>query len=281
MNILIPTDFSNLSVNALKAAIRIAEKTEKHQITVVHLYEAPYSSNISFMGDNTSRIYLDMEKNKKIISALKTKMQTFLKIKGIEKLNVKSLIIKDVAIEKITKLSKIGKHDLIIMSSRGASGVQKYFLGSNTQKVLRTSKIPVLVVKNKFNLSRKPKTVFVSDFKEKEAKYFKKLKPILKALNVNLRLLKIITPINFESSMNTEYQLNQFGKVYDLENAKKVFYNHTSVEGGVRAYCQFHNIELITMLTHGRTGLNQLVFGSVTEDMTKGLNTPVLSLKID
>ncbi len=37
--------------------------------------------------------------------------------------------------------------DLIVMGSQGASGLQEMFIGSNTEKVVRRSNVPVLVIK--------------------------------------------------------------------------------------------------------------------------------------
>src|SRR5690606_5889031 len=66
--------------------------------------------------------------------------------------------------EEIINTAKELEADLIVMGSRGANGIKGFLLGSNTEKVVRTSEIPVLVIKSEIK-SFNPKTiVFASDF---------------------------------------------------------------------------------------------------------------------
>jgi nucleotide-binding universal stress UspA family protein len=64
-------------------------------------------------------------------------------------LKVSEIIQFEKAFEGILAVSKTNNIDLIVMGSHGSGGFQEMFIGSNTEKVVRNSDVPVLVIKNK------------------------------------------------------------------------------------------------------------------------------------
>ncbi len=65
---------------------------------------------------------------------------------------------------ELLKSAEAHNADLIVMGSHGASGFQEMFIGSNTEKVVRNSDVPVLVVKREEPEFKADKFVFASDF---------------------------------------------------------------------------------------------------------------------
>ena len=69
--------------------------------------------------------------------------------------------------------------DLMIMGSHGSSGITRWFIGSTTQKVVRTSNVPVLVIRQSTPFSSIKEVVFVSGFEKRVMRSFKKVLDLL------------------------------------------------------------------------------------------------------
>jgi nucleotide-binding universal stress UspA family protein len=64
----------------------------------------------------------------------------------------------------------------------------------------------------------------------------------------------------------------------DLDLAFTI-HNEETVTEGIRDLCVQHDVDLVAMMTHGRTGLSHFVRGSIAEDVSATVKTPLLALK--
>lgn len=142
-HILVPVDGSQISFSAVKHAAQIA-KVFGSQLTLISLVAEDPLSDVDFyysapvMKDYFLQAYNNAEK------ALHDAVQ----IAQEYGVNVQSKIIKgqvseDAVVETATAL----KSDLIVMGSHGRKGFQKFLLGSFAQDVLKSTELPVLIVK--------------------------------------------------------------------------------------------------------------------------------------
>jgi nucleotide-binding universal stress UspA family protein len=144
-SILVPTDGSPRSLRAVKMAATLANSTGAN-LTLLHVsptYKTPYYPDGVFIDWPNERDYkADCTKSAEKLFATSVKaaqeggvvaktMQTF----------------SDSPWEEILASAKKAKSDLVVMASHGRRGVQAFILGSETQKVLSHSKVPVLVVR--------------------------------------------------------------------------------------------------------------------------------------
>ncbi len=86
------------------------------------------------------------------------------------------------------------------MGSHGSSGFEEMFIGSNAEKVVRFSKVPVLVIKNETPEFKADKFVFASDFGAENKNSFNKLVEFAKIFNSHMNLVMINTPNSFKSN---------------------------------------------------------------------------------
>ena len=166
------------------------------------------------------------------------------------------------------------------MGSHGASGFQELFIGSNTEKVVRFSDVPVLVIKNEtpdFNAS---KFVFASDFSDEIKAPFAKLVALANTFNSHLDLVMINTPNSFKTTHVAESIMDEFVKGFNLTNYATHIYNDVNVEKGILNFANAVNADLIGMCTHGRTGFSHFFNGSISEDLVNHAVRPVVTFKI-
>ncbi len=136
--ILAPTDFSEASVYALGYAKAIAEKFDAK----LYLYHCITDIN-AYVG------YVPTFPSEEVIKGLREDA-----IKQMEHLrnrynlkNVEDVIEIGDAAKRIVEFAKNNDIDLIVIGAQGKSGLERFMFGSVTEKVMRTSDIPVLEVK--------------------------------------------------------------------------------------------------------------------------------------
>jgi len=273
--ILVPTDFSKESEYALKTAAKFAKQYDA-EIIVLHMLGIPET----FLTKDSSEEYPELLLFTKLA---KKKFSTFLDKEYLKDISVKEAIQNYRTFEGIISSAKKENAELIIMGSHGTSGIQQMFVGSNTEKVVRTSDIPVLVVKAEQENLEFNNFVFASNFIDDCFEAFKKAKKFASHLNVNINLLYINTPgRNFKSSNEIDTQISQFLNKLNLTSNDVTFniHNDYNIENGILNYCNKNNVDLIAIPTHGRKGLAHMIKGSIGEDIANHAQIPVITFKI-
>jgi nucleotide-binding universal stress UspA family protein len=271
--ILVPVDFSQYSVEALKVAAQIARKNN-FEIILLHLLELPHQVSDDF-GNGNSIPEIIYFKNKAIEKLEELMDSVFLQ--GIEVFE--SVEFKKVD-EGIIDASTKNNADLIVMGSHGTSGFNELLVGSNTEKIVRYSKVPVLVIKKGVKEFNANHFVFASDFSKESRKPFRKMLEFAKLFDSKLFLVTICTPASFKTTFATEKNMENFIAHFEIENYSKHIYNDTNIESGIVNFANSVNADLIGMCTHGRTGLAHFYNGSISEDLVNHALKPVITFKI-
>ncbi len=273
--IIVPIDFSSYSENALKVAADIAKKT-KAEIILLHMLDI--SEQMISITESTKRRELMF-----FMQLAHKKFEESINKSFLKEIKVTPVIKHFKVFEEIEAVSKEIHADLIVMGSQGASGMKGIFIGSNTEKVVRTSEIPVLVVKSeikKFN----PKTIlFASDFNLENLKSFKTIKSFADSFKAKIKLVYINTPnANFKNTLEIREQMRGFLSKISLSTQSEdiVVFNDYSVSEGILNAAQILDADLITIPTHGRKGINKLLVGSIGENVANISTLPVMTVKI-
>jgi nucleotide-binding universal stress UspA family protein len=186
--------------------------------------------------------------------------------------------------KEMDSLAKEYDADLIVMGSHGSSGVREVFVGSNTEKVVRTSTVPVLVIKNRTMNFTVDKMVFACDFSPEYIPAFKKAKELAEMFDSTFQLLYINTPERFMRSSEMTARTFDFltqaadGNI-DLYDSIQ-YYCDKTIEEGIFSFSSDYNIDVIAIPTHGRRGLAHFFAGSIGEELVNHSDIPVLTLKI-
>jgi nucleotide-binding universal stress UspA family protein len=139
-NILLPTDFSKISLTAAEYAIELADqyKAKLHVLNV--LEKTPPILAIRSLDVSREKIIesIDADAQEHLKECIK-------KIKKIKDVEIVAAIQKGIDYEEIIKYSKDKKIDMIVIATHGRTGILHTLLGSVAEKVIRYSKIPVLV----------------------------------------------------------------------------------------------------------------------------------------
>jgi nucleotide-binding universal stress UspA family protein len=271
--ILVPTDFSKHSEYALKVAAQFAKKYNA-EVYLLHLLELPHQgSDAVSHGHEIPEIMF-------FKNAMLNKMDELMDRDYLDDVNVSKIIQLDLAFNGIMKTIKSNEIDLIIMGSHGASGAKEMFVGSNAEKVVRNSNVPVLVIKDEkenFNIDH---FVFASDFSDEIKKPFEKVVKFANEFGSTLHLVNVNTPNNFKSTRTAKKLIDDFAAQFNIDKYETHIYNDSNIEAGVLHIASDLNADLIGMCTHGRKGLAHFLNGSVSESLVNHAHKPVMTFKI-
>lgn len=271
--ILVPTDFSNHAEYALKVAAQIAKKNNG-EIYLLHMLDLPHEgSDAQSQGHAIPEImYFKKRAEEKLDELANTDY-----LQGLE---VAQIIKLQSTFTGIIDISKLNNVDLIVMGSHGVNGFKEMIIGSNTEKVVRTSDIPVLVIKKEMGDFNVNNFVFASDFSDEVAKTFEKAVDFSNKFGAHLHLVSVNTPNNFKSTAVAEKIMNEFVTKFKIDNFSTHIYNDVNVEKGILNFANSIDADLIGMSTHGRRGLAHFFNGSISEDLVNHSIKPVVTFKI-
>jgi nucleotide-binding universal stress UspA family protein len=273
--IIVPVDFSKHSEFALETAAALAKK-HNSELIVMHMLEM---SESIFSASSEER----NEENAFMMMVTNRNFSAFLDKPYLEGVNVTSLIKYHKVLKEVAEVALENKADLIVMGSRGHSNHDGIFTGSNTEKVVRYSKTPVLVVKSKPNSINFEHVVMATDFTEDSIPAVKNALKVLAELSTKTTLLHINLPnLGFFSTFEIDEKIAKFLELADLKesdvNIARI--SDHSVEDGVLAYSTIHKADALAMITRGRTGLSHFFEGSISEEVVNHSKLPVVTFKL-
>lgn len=271
--ILIPTDFSDHAEYALKVAAQIARKNDG-EIILLHMLELPHQGSDA-VGSGSDIPEIMFFKNAAI-----RRLEDLMEEDYLKDIKMSEIVQFELAFDGILKISKKNDVDLIVMGSHGASGFREMFIGSNAEKVVRNSEVPVLIIKKEQKDFQVNDFVFASDFADEIKAPFRKVVDFANKFNATLHLAMINTPNNFKSSSESEATMKDFASNFNINKFETHVYNETNVEKGILNFSNSINADLIGMCTHGRKGLSHFFNGSISEDLVNHATRPVVTFKI-
>jgi len=268
--IIVPTDFSDCANNASDAAIAIAKKANA-EIHFMHILRTPV---------DWKRLRPEQEKN----------FPDILHKIGDAKSELTNLKRRAIGEGLVTETSMVfgndgivnhlqdHSHDFIVMGSHGTKGF-KEVIGSNTQKIVRYTSSPVLVIKNKMPDFEVKNIVFASTF-EGSFKPFEKVIELADIMKAKIHLLNVNMPFHFKETDEIEAKMEGFLSKCPRGNCTINIYNALNEERGIQKFADSINAELIALTTHGKTGFMKMISPSIAESLVNHSNKAVLCVNL-
>ena len=270
--IIVPIDFSQYSDFALETAAILAKRNNADLI-VLHMLEMEQGSLISSNDDQNEQMVF-------FLKLAEQKFDIYLNKDFLEGVNVTPIVKHFKVFSEVAEVAREHNADMIVMGSHGSSGLSEIFVGSNTEKVVRYSEIPVLVVKQKPAKLDFDTVTFASDFSNEMIEPYIKARQLFK----NLKLIHVNVPgEGFKSSTEMEKTVASFLQKADgnLNKLNDVHYTSDyTIEKGILNASSLLGADLIAVPTHGRKGLAHFFSGSVSEDVANHATLPVITFKI-
>jgi nucleotide-binding universal stress UspA family protein len=259
-NILVPCDFSPQALEAYAFALQIAKRTGG-RVTVLNAIDLPiaYSAAIG-----VTPYYFDPS----LINDLKEEAaKQFDKLpKPPGTVTVDFQAREGPVTPVIRQFIRDHGIDLVVMGTQGASGLEDYLIGSNTEKIVRYSSVPVFAIRRSVDLDTLRNIVFPTML-EPDAALFTKIKALQAFLNAKLHLVMINTPYNLQRTDDEKKKMKAFAESRGLENYTINTRDDFGEPAGIQRFAREIKADLIAMGTHGRRGLAHFFAGSIAESV--------------
>lgn len=269
--IIVPTDFSPQAENALRVAADMARENDG-EIYLLHLLDLPLH-----LANNGSS---NLPEALFFMKLAKEKFDNLTKSDFLEGVTIHGDVETGATFDGIMNTIKRHQADLIVMGSHGSEGVKNMFIGSNAEKVVRNSEVPVLVVKERKQRLDVNDMVFATDLDPESAGALKEANEFARKTKCNLHLLYVNTPSKFLPTNQAELKVQEYLKAIDVTPTDYTIYNDYSVEEGVFNYTKEIKGDIIGLANHGRKGLSHFFNGSVSEDIVNHSSLPVVTFRI-
>lgn len=282
-NIVVPVDFSEYSDHAAELAGRIARKTGA-RVALVHILELPIDLvNMEWMAatdaekssNDQMKLFPEVQK---LTYRTEHELGEWKKKPWFQDVKVSTHLYYNQPFDGIVKHAREEKADLIVMGSHGKRGFIRGMMGSVTQKVVRLSELPILVVKDRFPERDILNIVFASDYSTEGVAAFKRVAAFAEMLGADIELVHINTPYNFHGTHDMKEKMRAYQTACGTSGCSVSIFNAMKEEEGILEFCREIKADMVAMGTHARSGLGHLLLTSITEEVLDQAELPVLTV---
>ena len=275
--ILVPTDFSKTAQLAVEVAADVAKRAEA-ELILLHVIEEPSETSLNITGEvDLSEAWEDKIFTLKLIERSKKQMARLFHELRDNGLKVKQEMRLGTAFYGIRDIIAGHMVDLVVMGTEGRSKIEEMIIGSNTEKVIRQAKCPVLTVHQNPVTTDFKNIVYATAMAKDEKVFSGMIRCTQELYDSTVHLLRINTPGNFQRDVVIRKYMHDFAKKLQLKNFTINIFNDLTEEEGIIYFADSVNADLIAMATHGRTGFAHLLAGSIAEDVVFHSRRPVLT----
>lgn len=270
-HILLPVDFSGYSISSYRFALELAEKCGS-KITLLHVVEPPYNFATAVEG-----MLSMMEKN----ALSRMEQMKAENVRDSSKGSKTEIVVKHgrTAREILLQSQELSA-DLIIMGSKGQSGLQKMVLGSISSAIVEDSEIPVFVMpgngsdKN-FKLTR---IIFATNLRENDLNNLRYAHTLGSHFNAATEILHIKTEDDFDSMLRIS-GFRQMIKELNLDPQPEFkIVEHEHMLTGLGSYLSDKKGTMIVLNRYKRSLVQKILKENHTEKVIRYSEYPILIL---
>lgn len=231
--IIFPTDFSENADKAFDFAVRIA-KHYGDELVVANAYDLPYSQNVM----STSLIDIMRETSKKGLVKYKERANR-------EDLKCQTLSLMGNPIRVVKELTQKFDDCMVVLGTKGASGLEEVLIGSNASSILHTVDVPVFTIPSKAEFKSIKRIVYCSDFQStKNERALTRLANFAKVFNAEVLILHVLTP---KSKDRKKYE-EQFAKCFKGVKHSVTIEESENIENTINDFIASQEADMVSLL---------------------------------
>ncbi len=283
--ILVPVDYSEYSMLALRYAIKIACTTDA-KIELLHAYYSPAFDLISLTGNNQTQIQLrsDVIKNletseKESVQKLINELKPYCKSCKYDINKISYSLIPGMAEEAILNHCQEFVPDLVIMGTRGKDKRANSILGSVTEVIINKLKFPVLAIPEHYEFiggENVNNILYVTSFDESDFISIRKLMKFTKPMKLKVFLIHIADKRENWDVIKMEGLREYFKKAYGELKVEIGFVSNKDLLKDIEDYVLQNNIHIVSITTRKRNLINRLFKPDITKKLFYHTNLPLL-----
>lgn len=275
--ILLPTDFSDNSWNAIKYALQLFQSQECHFI-LLNTY-----TPIIFQWEHTQSGSAQIELFDEMKTASNEGLDRILEKIGLELPNSKHQFSKVSSFNTLPLEIEEMYHDpapeMIVMGTKGASGVKRVLFGSNTIHVLKNAKCPILAIPSHFAFEVPEELLFPTDYNMAFTSV--QLQPLLDMVATFGTRINVLH-VNDQKAL-TQEQLAHKNKLAGLFEKGSILFHEVQAKNVPEAIAEFQiksKIDILVMFKNKHSFFTNLFYKPTIDRIGFHLNVPFLVIPV-
>ena len=275
-HILLPADFSENSWNAIRYALAMFKEKECTFYLLNSNITPSYTGAKSSVRANQEKLRKNiLEQSEADLKALMNRIeehQQNTNHKFITKAVYGSFV------EMVKRTVANYKIELIVMGTKGATGLKKIIVGSNTSAVISKVDCPLLAVPENATYEKPREIAFATDFMV--AYNQNMLNTLIEVATLNKTPLRILNVLDKGKTLNDE-QISNKGSLTDfLKDFEHSFHTLSSaeVDDAVQCFVESRDIDIIAMVAKDRSFLQKILIKATVKNISYHIDIPFLVL---
>lgn len=267
--ILVPTDFSDNAMNALRYAVDMAGADK--EFVLLNAYHTPNAGTGGMLVSITDMLQEESERDMKaLLKMVKEQFGEAFKVKGVS--------LHGELLEALERTIKMEEIQLVVMGTQGASGLKKVLIGSNTEKTIRELSVPVIAVPENGKYDGYNDIVFATDMKViNDARVMEPMLEVARKFNSRIYILYVIKE-GAEPNIDDDIARLRLDTYFEgIEHSYHVVFNN-DVEQGINTFIEEVNADLLAMIPRTVSFFDRLFKKSITQQFVYHTNTPLLAI---
>ncbi|MFO7845656.1 MAG: universal stress protein [Balneolaceae bacterium] len=264
-HLLVPTDFSGFSTQAVHFASEFAKKHQA-RVTLLHIVEPPYNTVTAI--DGMSKIIEENARNRllKVAESIDSELKT------------ETIVKHGRTAREILKQTDTLAADLVVMGTRGQTeyALSKSILGSVSTEVATSCSKPVFVIPDQDFKIDDSVVVFATSLKERDPENFRFLKEVTEPFRVTLTPVHITPERDFQTRIRLRGFRDILREQADDPTIEISVAEHKNFIRGIAAFLKDQPVSMLVLNRYGKSTLQKLFNTDRTNQMLYHSEIPLL-----
>lgn len=267
-NILVPVDFSDNSKQALRFALEFFADGDS-QFTILNTYFIPYpSTQVRITGDDVIEQRAAETYEEFIADILEEYPDITSRVKFLFKIGQIEAVV--------NALVHNDEYDIIVMGTKGASGIKEVLIGTTTASLIGKVKTPIIAVPEDCELKKPKKIVFALDHLNKLERAA--LSPLISLAEKYKSEIQILNVYMFDNDLSRE-EKGQIADLFEGVDYSLHEVKNENIGEGIEEFVKAFGVDMLCLVHHKYSFFEKLFHKSMTKKMSMHTHIPLIALQ--
>lgn len=272
--ILLPTDFSNNAMNAMRYAVELFRDSPA-MFYLLHTY-TPAAYNVGSMADSVSALELQQVTRENAEREMRVVFERIKEASECKQHRFETIVTFNLLMYEIEDVIEEKNIDLIVMGTQGATAAREVFIGTNTMYTIKKARCPVIAVPADFGFEAPKEILFPTDFRvHTDNPYLPLIREICSqhVSRLNILYAYLGEPLDEQQEATRDFLSRYFS------NDAHLFHIEDDADDVIVAIEEFqhrHKINLLIMVHNQHNFFENLLFTPVINQIAYHTNIPFL-----
>lgn len=274
-NILLPTDFSENAWNAMQYAFELF-KNNDCTFFVMHSLDDRMSAPSAGVKSKRANEIINKSRIRECNEGLAKVLERIDDLPKNNKHTIESLLVKNNFISAVRAAAVQLNIDIVVVGTKGASGVKEVVIGSNTGNLIKKLSFPIIAVPSDAKIKDLSEIGFATDFSIKN--YEDGIDLLKEIAIVNNSKMAVVNIVNKGVELSSDELENKSNLINILKPLHVDFYTLTDIpiETGIRAFSESRKLGMLCVITKKHSFFEKIFSKSHSKSISHNISVPLI-----